>query len=185
MPDCLILNKDGSPLSVIPLSVVSWQTAIRLVTTDKVRVLENYDNWIVRSPSTSMHVPSIVITSDYIKWNRQVKYSRNNIYLRDGYACQYCGKTPPIAYLTLDHVLPKAKGGKTNWNNIVTSCQKCNSKKGDDRSIVPDKKPHKPNYYELMSMRQAYPIKIRDSKWINFLNWPSDLIHLTEHHNNA
>ena len=129
MPDCLILNKDGNPLSLMPLSVVSWQTAIRLLTTGKVRMVKEHAEWIVNSPSISMNVPSVLITSDYIKWNRHIKYNRNNVLLRDDYTCQYCGATG--VELTIDHVIPKVLGGEDSWTNLVTACVKCNNKKGN------------------------------------------------------
>lgn len=176
MSDCLILNADGTPLSVIPLSVVSWQVGIRLLVTDKVRVLKEYDNWIVRSPSTQMSVPSVVMATDYVRWNRQVKYSRSNIFLRDNYTCQLCGNKPGEFNLSLDHVVPRSKGGKTSWTNIVTACKSCNSIKGNDETIVPKIKPQRPSYYELVARRSKQPIVIKDDFWKNFLPWEEKLI---------
>lgn len=175
--EVLILNKDGNPLSMLPLSVVSWQTAIRLLALGKVKALKNHDEWIVRSPSTQMQVPSVLMTTEYVKWNRRVKYNRGNIYLRDEFTCQYCGKDNlHPSELTLDHVLPRSHGGKSMWTNMVTSCRACNHHKGNDRNIVPRKLPKKPSYYELAVKRRKYPIRIRDEYWKNFLDWPEDLI---------
>lgn len=178
MTDTLILNKDGQPLSMLPLSVVGWQTAIRLLTLDKVRVLKSHNDWVVNSPSVSINVPSVVITTDYVKWSRHVKYSRSNVFLRDMFTCQYCGAKPAIAQLTLDHVNPKSHGGRTAWNNISTACKKCNSNKGNDASILPKVVPRKPSYYELAAKRKQYPIRIRDEYWKNFLDWDNTLITL-------
>lgn len=174
--DTLILNKDGMPLSVVPLSVVSWQTAIRLLFLDKAKVMKEHEEWTVRSPSTEIHVPSVMITTDYIKWNRHVKYSKVNVFLRDRFTCQYCKKVFDARDLTIDHVLPRSKGGKTNWNNVVSACMVCNTKKGNDSRIRPKKKPHKPSYYELIAMRKHFPVKIRDEYWRNFIDWPDNLI---------
>jgi 5-methylcytosine-specific restriction endonuclease McrA len=175
--DTLILNKDHNPLSIVPLSVVPWQTAIRLAYQDKVYILANYEHWQVRSPSTTMNVPSVVVTSEYIKWNRHVKYNRTNVYLRDNFTCQLCGeKDLPPSQLTLDHVVPRKHGGKTNWKNIVTACRKCNHAKGDDRRIVPKKMPERPSYYELIAKRMHYPITVRDESWLFYLQWPEDKI---------
>lgn len=177
--DTLILNKDHNPLSIVPLSVVPWQTAIRLAYQTKVYVIAEYEHWHVRSPSTKMKVPSVVVTSEYIKWNRQVKYNRTNIYLRDQFTCQLCGdKGLPVGQLTLDHVVPRKHGGKTNWKNIVTACRKCNHKKGDDKTIIPKKMPSRPSYYELMARRMDYPITVRDESWLIYLNWPEDKINM-------
>lgn len=178
MSDVLILNKDGRPLSVVPFSAVSWQTAIRLAYQEKVNVMHEYENWIVRSPSVTMNVPAVVITTEYLKWNRQIKYNRTNVLLRDDFRCQFCGVEPGASALTLDHVVPRASGGRTNWSNITTACKPCNHKKGHNPKIVPKKMPHRPNYYELMAKRMKYPIIARDESWLPYLEWPEELIQL-------
>lgn len=179
MADTLILNKDGTALSLMPLSVVSWQTAIRILMLGKVRVLKNHDTWVVRSPSTTMPVPSVVITTDYVKWNRHVKYNRTNIYLRDGFTCQYCKEEFPASALTLDHVVPRSHGGKSTWSNVVAACKDCNSAKGNNASIRPKVMPRKPSYYELAAKRRNYPLRIKDVFWLNFVDWPEELIHIS------
>ena len=181
--DTLILNSDGTPLSLLPLSVVPWQTAIRLLSLGKVRVIKNYDDWVVRSPNLELNVPSVLITTQYMKWTRFVKFNRGNVYLRDDHTCQYCGKRFKKLQLSLDHVLPKSHGGSTQWENIVTSCRKCNSHKGDDPNIVPKNMPRRPNYYELAAKRRKMPIKIRDRYWLNFLDWPEELVQIIPRNN--
>lgn len=184
MSDVLVLNADFHPLSVLPLSIIGWQTAIRLVVLDKVRVLRDYEDWEVRSPSVTMKVPSIVVCTEFVKWNRQIKYNRSNVYLRDGYTCQLqteyrCKKQNgkwKINELTLDHVVPRVLGGKTNWKNITTCCALCNSAKGHNATIVPKNKPYTPSYYELIAKRQKMPIYIKDPEWANYLDWDKDLI---------
>ena len=182
--DTLILNSDGQPLSHVPLSVIKWQVAVRLMFLGKVKVLKSYDSWIARSQYLEMKIPSIVIMTDHVKWSKNLKYSRANVYLRDDFTCQLqttgrCkdlkGKVK-LVDLTLDHVVPKAHGGKTNWLNVCTSCKTCNSEKGDDRTVVPKKKPHKPTYYEILAKRKTLPIHIRDEEWRHYLGWPDDLI---------
>jgi len=163
MSDTLILNADGNPLSVVPISVVSWMTAIRLAYQHKVRVISS---------------PSIVMCTEFVKWSRQVKYNRSNILLRDMYTCQLCGAKPPASQLTLDHVVPRVHGGKTNWTNIVAACKKCNHDKGHNKKIRPKRLPTKPNYYELMAKRMKFPITIRDPEWLTFLAWPEDKIEI-------
>ena len=178
MSDTLILNADGNPLSVVPISVVSWMTAIRLAYQHKVRVMHSYEDWEVHSPSETWKVPSIVMCTEFIKWSRQVKYNRSNILLRDMYTCQLCGAKPPASQLTLDHVVPRVHGGKTNWTNIVAACKKCNHDKGSNKKIRPKKMPTKPNYYELMAKRMKFPVTIRDPEWLTFLSWPEDKIEI-------
>lgn len=185
MPDVLLLNADGNPLSIMPISIISWQTAIRLVVVEKVSVIEEYDNWVVNSPSTSMNVPSIVLCTDYIKWNRQVKYNRTSVFLRDDYTCQLqstyrCkqahGKGYRASELTLDHVVPRSHGGKTSWTNVTTACRDCNGEKGNDKTVKPKHEPRRPNYYELVAKRQKMPITVRDLSWLTYLAWDRELI---------
>ena len=178
MSDTLILNADANPLSVVPMSVISWQDAIRLTYQDKVRVVHEYEDWAVRSPSTTWNVPAVVMCSEYVKWNRVVKYNRTNILLRDMFTCQLCNSKPPASQLTLDHVLPRIHGGKTNWTNIVAACKRCNHDKGANKKIVPKVMPKKPNYYELMAKRQKFPITVRHESWLPYLAWDENLVEL-------
>jgi len=89
---------------------------------------------IIRSPSIQIFAPQVVIIPD-CEFNspliKTVKYSRRNIYQRDNYTCQYCHKKVRKDHMTLDHVIPKSRGGKSKWNNVVASCTWCNAKKGD------------------------------------------------------
>ena len=189
MADCLLLNADGMPLSLVPLSVVDWTVAMRLLFTDKVKVLKNYDDWIVRSQHLEMPVPSIIIMSEQVKWAKTLKYSRTNVYLRDDFTCQLqitsrCrdrhGKAH-IDELTLDHVVPRSHGGKTVWNNVTTCCKACNGEKGDDKTIVPKKVPVKPTYYQILAKRKTLPIHIKDEEWKFYIQWPEHLVKVVPH----
>lgn len=182
MSDVLILNRDAQPLSLLPLSVVSWQTAVRLLAIEKVFVLEEYDDWEVHSPTTTMKVPSVVMTTEYVKWKTGPKFTKSNVYLRDEFTCQLCGDQFESRDLTYEHVKPRSHGGKTNWHNIVAACSPCNSKKGNDASILPKRMPYKPEYFELVGKRKKYPIYISDEKWKLYLDWPDELIRFKGQH---
>lgn len=193
MADTLVLNADGMPLSLVPLSVVSWEVAMRLIFTDKVKVLKSYSDWVVRSQHLEMPVPSIVIMSEQVKWAKTLKYSRNNVYLRDDFTCQLqiTGKCKDhhgkwaIAELTLDHVVPKSFGGNTSWTNVVTCCKNCNGSKGNDRAILPKKMPIKPTYYQILAKRKTLPVHIRDEEWKHYISWPEQLITIVPHQQGA
>ena len=184
MSDVLQLNANAIPLSYIPLSVISWQDAIELIYKDKAVVLKEYDHWVVHSPSTVMKVPSIIIMKEQVKFQKQLKYSRSNVFLRDDFTCQLqitnaCrerrGKAKPTD-LTIDHVVPRSLGGTTKWLNVTTSCKSCNAAKGADHTIVPIKKPTKPDYYEVLAKRKTQPIQIRDEDWRFYIGWAEELI---------
>lgn len=192
MSDVLILNADGRPLSENPLSVIPWTKAVQQVFLDKVKVIKEYDDWVIHSQHMEMKVPSIVIRTNQVKWSKQLKYSRGNVYLRDDHTCQLqitgkCrdakGRGHKVQDLTIDHVLPSSKGGKTDWKNVCTACKACNSEKGNDESIVPRKKPHVPTYYEILAKRRNMPMHIRDVEWKHYIDWPEDLFRLVPHQN--
>ena len=116
---------------MVPHKIVPWQTAVTLLFLEKVEVLEEYDEAIA-SPSITLRCPAVVRLKrplDGVK--RGVKFSRINVFTRDGFRCQYCGEKKPMRELNYDHVVPRVRGGKTTWENIVTSCYACNDKKGN------------------------------------------------------
>ena len=176
--DTLVLNMDGNPISIVPLSSVPWKEAIRLVFLEKVRVVKTYDDWVVHSPSRTIEVPSVVMTKEYVNFKRFANYSRDSILLRDDFRCQLCGSTPKVSELTLDHVIPKKHGGDTSWENIVAACKKCNSHKGSNKNIRPKVQPSKPTYYDLLRKRKQHPIHVKDESWADYLSWPPHLIHI-------
>lgn len=113
-----------------PLRVISWKRAITLLTVGKVEVLEAYE-FEVRSVSFAIRLPAVVRLLHLVRFRKHtIRFSRENIYIRDKYQCQYCGKTMPAYDLTYDHVIPRSMGGKTAWENIVTCCLPCNKRKG-------------------------------------------------------
>lgn len=85
----------------------------------------------ITTPSFELAVPEVIMLTDFNRFPpRQLKFSRRNIYVRDNHQCQYCGKVPKKEELTIDHVIPRSKGGKTTWENVVLACIRCNMKKG-------------------------------------------------------
>lgn len=166
--DTLLLNADAAPLSVVPLSAVSWQEAIKYMCLDRVTVLEWYDDWVVRSSNWETRVPAVVMVKEYIRKNRNPNFSRFNVILRDQFRCQYCTELVSKASATMDHVIPQSMGGKTSWDNIVTACGPCNSRKGS-KLIKPVREPYRPTYYELANIRRKLPFDIRHPSWEDYL----------------
>lgn len=112
-----------------PHKVVSWQMAVRLQYQGKVNVLETYEEEI-SSPSVTWKIPAVVqLKKPLDSMKRGVKFSRINVFTRDGFRCQYCGARRGMRELNYDHVIPRIRGGRTIWENIVTSCYPCNDKK--------------------------------------------------------
>ena len=114
-----------------PIDVIDWKDSIRLIVLEKAELVEEYDKEI-RSMNYSIKLPAVIrLVKSFKKSKHKLRFSRINIYTRDKYTCQYCGTKEEVSSFTFDHVIPKSKGGKTCWDNIVTCCQPCNTKKRD------------------------------------------------------
>jgi 5-methylcytosine-specific restriction endonuclease McrA len=139
------------------MHVISWKRAIRMISLGKVEVVEEYDR-IVHSVTLSIRMPSVVRLLWRVKRpNRTVKFCRANIYARDRYTCQYCGRRHTPDELTYDHVVPKSRGGRTEWENIVTACFACNRKKGNRIPVEAKmrlmKRPRRPDWIPVVNLR--------------------------------
>jgi 5-methylcytosine-specific restriction endonuclease McrA len=124
--DTLVLDPTYQPIGWVP-----WQRAITLFFQRKVEIVDEYDRTI-RSVRHEMQVPSVIrfLTGPRVT-RRAIKFSRVNIYSRDGGRCQFCGIKVTLSEFTYDHVVPRAQGGQTSWTNVVTSCVPCNQWKGN------------------------------------------------------
>ena len=171
----LVLNADYRPLSYYPLSLWTWQDAVKAAWLDRVDIVAEYDD-VVHSPSTVIKIPSVVVLKDYVKPQKRVGFTRFNLFLRDEFRCQYCGKS---GELTFDHVVPRASGGVTSWQNVVAACSPCNLRKGckslHHTGMNLRKPPRQPAAEELRNMgRKCPPNQLHDS-WMDFLYWDAEL----------
>jgi 5-methylcytosine-specific restriction endonuclease McrA len=138
-----------------PISVLSWKKAVTLVFLGKVEVLKEYEREI-KGVSVRMRQPAVIRLLRLVRNNHvNVKFSRRNVFLRDNHTCQYCGRKFEAKNLTCDHIIPKSRGGVSEWTNIVTSCTQCNLKKGDklpeESGMRPRKRPARPSgFYMIM-----------------------------------
>ena len=169
MSSTLVLNADGSPVSMLPLSTIPWHEAIKYMVLDKATVLEWHDSWIVNSRNWSTPVPAVIILKEMMKKKHIVRYSKQNVFLRDGYVCQYCAASVTHNSATLDHVVPISHGGKSTFENSTTACGPCNSRKGNDARIKPKVAPIRPNYYYLVEQRKKLPFKHSHPSWELYL----------------
>jgi len=171
----LVLNADFRPLSYFPLSLWSWQDAIKAVFLERVNILEEYDR-TVRSPSFEMRLPSVVSLKTYIRPARNPAFTRFNVFLRDRFECQYCGADED---LTFDHVIPRSRGGRTTWDNVVAACAPCNLLKGgrlpNQSGMVPRQRPHRPSVIELRNNGRSFPPNYLHDSWTDYLYWDSEL----------
>jgi 5-methylcytosine-specific restriction endonuclease McrA len=174
----LVLNADFRPLSYFPLSLWSWQDAVKAVFLDRVSVLSEYDVE-VHSPSHAMRLPSVIALRDYIPSARRPAFTRFNVFLRDSFECQYCGDGFPAHDLTFDHVIPRSRGGLTSWTNVVAACGPCNLRKGSklprECHMLPRQEPRAPTSWELQDNGRAFPPNHLHESWRDYLYWDSEL----------
>ncbi len=171
----LVLNADYRPLSYFPLSLWSWQDAIKAVFLDRVNIVSEYDR-VIRSPSFHMRLPSVVSLKEYVQHERQPAFTRFNVFLRDRFQCQYCGARDD---LTFDHLVPRSRGGATTWENIVTACAPCNLRKGGksarEAQMFPAQMPKRPTMAELHVRGRRFPPNYLHDSWTDYLYWDTEL----------
>lgn len=170
----LVLNADYTPLSYFPLSLVPWTDAVRGVFQEKYDVVAEYED-IIHSPSCEMFVPSVVALKQYQKIAQRVAFTRFNVFLRDAFTCQYCNGKFETKDLTFEHVIPRARGGQTSWENIVSACEPCNTTKGHHLEMQPLVVPRKPTLGELRTQALKFPPKHLHSDWLSYLYWSVEL----------
>ncbi|WBU51917.1 HNH endonuclease [Paracoccus sp. SCSIO 75233] len=171
----LVLNADYRPLSYYPLSLWPWQEAIKAVFLERVSVIAEYDSF-VHSQRQAFRIPSVVVLKDFVKPQKRVAFTRFNLFLRDGFECQYCGSRGD---LTFDHVIPRSRGGVTSWENVVAACSPCNLRKAN-RSLRHSglklrREPGQPTPEEMHSVGRRFPPNHLHESWIDFLYWDTEL----------
>jgi 5-methylcytosine-specific restriction endonuclease McrA len=160
-----------------PISVISWRKAICLLTLGKVEVVETYEHNI-RSVQLVFKMPAVVrLLRAFRRHPKQVKFSRQNVLARDRWRCQYCGAKKPSDELTYDHVIPRSRGGKTNWDNIVTACVSCNARKANRtpeqagmRLLKPPRRPAWVPIFTIQISRSSMP-----EAWRDYCYWTGEI----------
>ena len=174
----LVLNADYRPLSYYPLSVWSWQDAVKAIFRGSVNVVSEYDTK-VRAPNFEMKLPSVLALKEFVPMGRSPAFTRFNVFLRDRWDCQYCGDHFKTHELTFDHVIPRSRGGKTSWENIVAACRDCNSLKGNymphEVHMYPVREPRRPSVHELQYNGKRFPPNFLHESWGDFLYWDTEL----------
>lgn len=174
----LVLNADYRPLSYFPLSLWPWQEAVKAVFRETVTVVSEYKR-VIHSPSCEVKLPSVLALRDYINTDRKPAFTRFNVFLRDNWTCQYCSNGFKTHELTFDHVIPRSRGGRTSWENIVTACQHCNTLKGsqlpESCGMRPRTRPARPSIHELQNYGRKFPPNFLHESWGDFLYWDTEL----------
>lgn len=167
----LVLNA-----SYEPLSLVSVRRAVVLLLREKAELLEVTEQ-LLRSSRRAIPVPLVIRLVHFVRLpHRKVPATRAAVMLRDAYTCQYCGATPGRQLLTVDHVVPRSRGGAHDWSNLVTACTRCNQKKG---SLLPDeakmqlvRRPFEPSYMALVLLSNP----IAAQRWESLMGLSRDQV---------
>ena len=171
----LILNADYRPLSYFPLSLWPWQEAIKAVYLKRVNVAAEYEE-VVRSEKLTLPLPSVIVLKNYVVPTKTAPFTRATLFLRDEFTCQYCGYKGKD--LTFDHVVPKSRGGKTRWDNVVAACQSCNLRKAakttSQAGFKLRKVPTKPSPEVLLNKGKKFPPSDMHKSWNDFLYFEKD-----------
>lgn len=158
----LVLNQDYSPFTIC-----SATKAFLLLYLKKAELVSVAEGKALRTVSSAYPMPSVVRLQRYVHLPYQgVVLTRQNIFRRDGFKCQYCGTSKD---LTIDHVVPKSKRGRSTWKNMVTACKSCNSRKGDyfleESGLLLRKRPYKPSFILFLKQHSGSV----DEAWEPFL----------------
>ena len=152
LAQCVVLNADYSFLNV-----VDWKRAICLLVKDKVKVLRYSDTKVRTGEGVMVAVPAVLQLACFIHtvYRMRVPFSRRNVLIRDAYRCAYCNRSN--TRLTIDHLIPRSRGGSTVFENCVAACPECNHRKGSrtpsEARMNPRTKPRHPNLSDFLRMK--------------------------------
>lgn len=154
------------------MKIVSWKRAVMWVLLDKVDVIEEYEQYI-HSISTKVKIPSVVKYKKFIhSKHRAIKFSRINVYARDNFTCGYCKKIMLRQDCTLDHIIPKSRGGPSSWYNCVACCSKCNLQKANktlkEAGMILKIDPRQPKYSESFYLAMRLKTVTMPKTWENY-----------------
>jgi 5-methylcytosine-specific restriction endonuclease McrA len=166
MENIAVLKLDSS---FKPIEIIGWEEAIILTWLNKAWAVEYTDKW-VHSATKAFQIPSVIVLKRFIDEKFfTLPCTRKNILVRDENRCQYCGTRFGEDDLTIDHVIPRSKGGTSVWNNVATACKPCNQKKRDylveNSPVSLIRSPKKPSYRSIIKKR----IGNANLKWKQYL----------------
>jgi 5-methylcytosine-specific restriction endonuclease McrA len=172
----LVLNADYTPLSYFPLSLWPWQTAVKAMFLERVDVVAHYDRE-VHSPTMALKLPSVIALRQFVRPNEYPAFTRFNLFLRDKFRCVYCGSGKE---LTFDHIVPRAQGGRTTWENVATACAPCNLRKGGrtprQAGLHIEREPIRPTSGQLQDHGRSFPPNHLHETWRDYLYWDVELV---------
>lgn len=170
----LVLNNAYMPLSVFPdLYTVPAEEAIDSVLKGKVDAVHWYDRPVLTPSRSDLKWPSIIVNRNSNSFNREVRLKKSYLFYRDHCRCVFCGCDLTLHNMTVEHIIPQSKGGKTTWDNVAVACYACNNKKGDNMPTgqwkVDKNALRQPTFWELIETRKKFTVWVDDPEWVQFL----------------
>lgn len=176
----LVLTPGYVPVSVFPLHTISSQEAIVRYLKHTADVVYWYDKPILTQSRTDLYWPSVIVEKRFRHIHYNVKLKKTTLFYRDHLRCFWCDDDLSLTEMSYDHIVPRSKGGKHVWENVVSSCRKCNYLKADSMPTgkwLPKKKVYAPTFFQLLEIRKKFPIIVNDESWVQFLpNWAGEVI---------
>jgi len=187
----LVLNRNWVPVdftTVMDALCKLYTGAARAIHPDDYST-HDFDSWtqmkaldgqsLIRTATLSIPAPEVIVLADFTGVpKRGLAFSRANLYKRDGYTCQYCGVKPGTAELTIDHIVPRSRGGVSSWSNCVVACIRCNSRKADrtltEAGLKLRSTPAKPNWSPRLILARV-PMKTSWEKFVSDAYWNVEL----------
>jgi 5-methylcytosine-specific restriction endonuclease McrA len=188
----LVLNRHYQPIHV-----TNAKRAFSLLYLGVARVIDrefktfDFDSWAqlsdemasgdsIKTVNRAIRIPRVIVLQLYDRIPKtKVRFSRHNIYMRDGNTCQYCGQELPRSELNLDHVVPRAQGGRTTWENVATACAPCNLRKGGRTPLQArmnlNRRPYRPTSWQLQENGRSFPPNYLHASWRDYLYWDIEL----------
>lgn len=180
----LVLRPDYLPVNMFPLYSIMAEKALVRVLTDTAICCETY-NRAVKTPSRDdLFWPSVIVNHRFYRERKKPILSRETLFYRDKGRCAYCHGELTTHNITIDHVIPKDKGGKNGWLNSVAACQRCNAKKDNNDPVgkwKPNNRIYEPTIHELFDARREFPIVIDDEKWLDYIGPWRSKVHIRNH----
>lgn len=169
----LVLNADYTPISVLPLHVISAKQAVIRLFADTCQPVADYGTKI-KTPNPKVHMmwPSVIMRKEYVKRTQRPVLTKTSLLYRDKGHCAYCGIELSQDTITRDHVMPLSKGGKDDWLNVVAACPTCNYLKSNHLPVgrwLPKIKPWHPTHEQLIELRKLFPVVVYHSSWLDYL----------------
>jgi hypothetical protein len=176
----LVLNANYMPKSVFPLYTINAKVAIERIIKGNAVSVYDYDRRILTPSHHDWYWPSVIANKNGFRYADRVKLKKETLFYRDHGVCVYCDEPLTPDTVSIEHVIPRSKGGQHVWENVAAACFDCNQKKADAPPTgpwVPKRKPYKPSFFQLLEIRKKYPIVVYDERWIQFLpNWTGEVI---------